>query len=162
MRGKVIAFGNPLRGDEGIGPYLLTALQEKWEGNDCETRCQWEFIDLGTSGMRLLTEMEHIEKLIVVDCALMGQTAGSIRSFSLKDIDTIKVTDQFSFHDTDLIRIIELAQRLHQCPEEIVIFGVEPETLAYQQELSPVLSTRTPDYLQLIEDEMKIGRQTLE
>ena len=145
---RVVGFGNPLRGDEGIGPRLIEDLRALWEPDGEGIQC--EFLDLGTSGMRLLNVMVGVDKLLVVDCAFMGLQPGEIRQFTLSGIETIKTTSQLSFHDLDLVKILALAQRLGESLPEVIFVGIEPESIGFQWGLSAVLEQRVPDYLAFI------------
>lgn len=153
---KVIGFGNPLRGDEGIGPRLIEELKNTWAGRGVQWNCR--FLDLGTAGMRLISELNELQALYVVDCAFMELEPGAIRRFVLKDVQTMKLTSQYSFHDMDLVKILTLAETLGICPPEVVLFGIQPASIDFRMELSPDLERRVPEYLNLISDEIKKNR----
>ena len=145
---RVVGFGNPLRGDEGIGPRLIEDLRALWEPDGEGIQC--EFLDLGTSGMRLLNAMVGVDKLLIVDCAFMGLIPGEIRQFTLSEIETIKTTSQLSFHDLDLVKILALAQSLGESLPEVIFVGIEPESMGFQWGLSAVLEQSVPEYLVFI------------
>ena len=65
------------------------------------------------------------------------------------------VPPYFSLHEGALLDLIALSRRVGECPERIIIFGIQPGTLAPGETLSPVLQARLPEYLALITKELK-------
>jgi len=138
----VLGLGNPLMADEGIGVHLIERLARR-----AEAYPGVDFIDAGTGGMALLHLIEGRAKAIFLDCAFMGLEPGSLRPFTPEQVRSTKVLAHQSLHEADLLRILSLAQQLGQCPEEIVIFGIEPEVVEPRQGLSAALLDKTEDYL---------------
>ena len=138
----VLGLGNPLMADEGIGVHLIERLAR------CAERYpDVDLIDAGTGGMSLLHLIEGRAKAIFLDCAFMGLEPGSLRRFTPEEVRTTKVLAHQSLHEADLLRILSLAEQLGQCPEEIIIFGIEPEVVEPRQGLSAALLDKTEDYL---------------
>ena len=145
----VLGLGNPLMSDEGIGVYLvqrLAKLKDKFPDVD--------FIDAGTGGMTVLHLIEDRQKVVIVDCARMGLQPGEIRRFTPAQAETVKALSHRSLHEADILGIIDLAKRLGQCPDRIVIFGIEPEVVQPGQQLSRALSDRIEDYITQISEEL--------
>lgn len=136
--------------DEGIGVYLVERL------NQVAGRYpQVEFIDAGTGGMSVLHWIEGRRKAVFVDGALMGAAPGTIRRFAPDEVRSAKVLAHQSLHEADLLRILALAEQLGQSPEEVVIFGVQPQVIEPRQGLSDVLLEKIEQYLAEIEVELK-------
>lgn len=145
----VLGIGNILMSDEGIGPRLIEKLDA------CkESFPHVEFVDIGTRSMSLLHLMADRRKAIIVDCALMGTSPGTIKRFIPQDVSSIKQLRHFSLHEADVLGIIEMSRQLGQCPETIVIFGIEPQSLEPGQSLSDTLSSKFDDYTQAIYREL--------
>ena len=145
----VIGLGNMLMGDEGIGIYLVQALQKKqpaFPGVD--------FIDLGVSGFKILHLMANREKVIFLDCAFMNEKPGVIRRFFPEEVETVYDMPALSNHHSDLLTLIKLSQKMGECPGKIVIFGIQPEIIAQQDFLSASLQRNWENYLILIEKEI--------
>ena len=141
----VLGLGNPLMADEGIGVHLierLTGLAVQYPGVD--------FVDAGTAGMSVLHLIEGRRKAIFIDCAFMDEEPGVIRRFTPEDVRSTKLLAHQSLHETDLLHILCLAKQLDQAPEEVVIFGIQPEQVAPGTGLSATLSTRIDAYLSQI------------
>ena len=145
----VLGLGNPLMADEGIGVYLIERLAES--GEELE---DVDFIDAGTGGLSVLHSMAGRRKAIFVDCAYMGDQAGAIRRFTPEDVKSVKVLAHQSLHEADLLRIIAMARQIRQAPEQIVIFGVQPERVEPGLGLSPALLARIDEYLAILRREL--------
>jgi hydrogenase maturation protease len=55
-----------------------------------------------------------------------------------------------SLHEADLIKVIDLAGQLGQCPAEIVIFGIEPEVVEPGTGLSETLAGKLEHYVSVV------------
>jgi hydrogenase maturation protease len=145
----VLGLGNPLMADEGIGVILLERLRQS-----ADRRPGVEFIDAGTSGMSILHWIEGRRKAVFVDCAFMECEPGAIRRFTPDEVRSAKTLAHQSLHEADLLRLLTLAEQLGQCPDEVVIFGIQPETVEPRQGLSEVLQGKVEHYLREIEEEL--------
>jgi len=131
----VIGLGNELMTDEGIGVHLvrrLSELQEKFPSV--------EFIEAGSAGMNLLHLIANRKKAVIVDCAKMGKSAGEMRRFTPEEVQSVKKLSNFSLHEVDILKVIELSKQLGECPEEVVFYGIEPETIMPGSKLSEILA----------------------
>jgi hydrogenase maturation protease len=146
----VLGLGNPLMGDEGIGVYLVERL-----ASSAADHPSVDFLDAGTGGLSVLHDMEGRRKAVFIDCAFMDQEPGAIRRFSPEEVRSTKVLAHQSLHEADLMRMIEIARQLDQAPEEIVIFGIQPERVEFGQGLSPTLMNRIDEYIALILQELE-------
>jgi len=146
----VLGLGNPLMGDEGIGVYLVEQLSH-FAGEYPSV----DFLDAGTGGLSVLHYIEGRRKVVIIDCAFMDEAPGAIRRFTPDEVRTRKVLAHQSLHEADLMRIIEIARQLGQAPQEIVIFGIQPQRIELIQELSPTLMDKTDEYIALIRQELE-------
>lgn len=145
----VLGLGNPLMADEGIGNKLIELLQstsEQFSGVD--------FLDAGTGGMSLLYHFENRKKAIIIDCAFMDETPGAIKRFTPEEVKTVKKLAHLSLHEVDILKVIELAKQLDQCPEEIVFYAIQPEKVEQKQYLSKTLQQKLPQYIKQIQAEL--------
>jgi hydrogenase maturation protease len=141
----VLGLGNVLMSDEGVGVRVVERLQEQ-----AAQFPDVEFIDAGTGGMSVLHLIANRKKTIIVDCAMMGQTPGTIRKFTPDDVKSVKQVSHFSLHDVDILKVLELSKQLEECPPEVIIFGIEPAKVEQGDTLSPELENRIGEYVQLI------------
>jgi len=148
----IICLGNPLMRDEGVGIRLASELMEHLADNP-----DVEVMDLGTGGLSVIHAIEGREKIIFVDCAIMGQTPGLINRFTPKQVRSKKVRMRYSLHEGDLLNTLRLSRSLEQCPEDIVIFGIEPKEIAHSQRLTSELENNIQQYVQTILKELDIA-----
>ena len=148
----IICLGNPLMRDEGIGIRLASELSDLLAGNS-----DVEVLDLGTGGLSVLHAIEGRKKIIFVDCALMGQESGTILRFTPEQVRSKKVSMRYSLHEGDLLNTLELSRRLGECPDEIVIFGIEPKEIADGEGLTNELQNNIRQYVQTILQETEIS-----
>ena len=145
----VIGLGNPLMADEGIGCRLIECLSA-----DCGRFPNADFVDAGTGGMNLLHLLADRRRAILLDCAEMGAEPGRIRRFGPDDVESVKQLAHLSLHECDIIKVIDMARRLGQCPDEIIIFGVQPGGIAPAMGLTEELAGRVDEYVELIAAEL--------
>lgn len=69
---KVVFVGNPLAGDDGIGPFLFRELR-----GDPRLRGH-ELLELGTVGFDLLSYVDDHDALVIVDAVLASQGVGEV------------------------------------------------------------------------------------
>jgi hydrogenase maturation protease len=145
----VLGLGNPLMGDEGIGVKVIEMLQSAsgdFPGAD--------FVDAGTGGMNLLHLLAGRKKAIIIDCAIMGEEPGTIKRFTPEEVRTVKKLAHLSLHEVDILKVIELARQLEECPDQITFFGIEPESIEQRMSLSSTLTQRLTEYVEVIKNDL--------
>lgn len=131
-----------LLSDEGIGVHLVRRLSKQQDKFPLV-----DFIDAGSAGMSLLHLIANRKKAVIIDCAQMGAKPGTIRKFASDEVQSIKQLSHYSLHEADILQVITLSRQLGECPDEVVFFGIEPETLNPGQRLSKTLSDRIDTYI---------------
>jgi hydrogenase maturation protease len=109
-----------------------------------------DLYDLGTASLRLLHIVDHCAKMVIVDCALMGMTPGTLRRFTFQEAKSAKTLPRHSLHEGDVFEVLALSSAQGQNLPEIVFFGVEPETMELKDSLSAELERRLPGYLSAV------------
>lgn len=151
----IIGLGNPLLQDEGIGAVLMERLQEYFalvsSSNGLLTEGEGIIfpllLDLGTSSPKLLHAIAGRRKVILVDCAYMGERPGTIRRFTPEEVKSEKELPRMSLHEGDLLAALELSKALGEYPEEVILFGIEPESTEEGIGLSQTLERRCSEYV---------------
>jgi len=146
----VLGLGNPLMADEGIGVYLIERLAESAAEYPAV-----DFVDAGTGGLSVLHHLEGRRKAVIVDCAFMDEPPGAIRRFTPEEVRSTKVLAHQSLHESDLLRILAMARQLGQAPEEVVIFGIQPERIEPGRPISKTLMEKIDRYVSAILDELE-------
>ena len=139
-RTAIIGIGNPVMADDGIGPRLISELEGSHLGVD--------LIDMGTGGMQLVHVLAGYESVLIIDSADMGLSPGVLRVWAPEEVVSLKETRAYSLHDWDLLRSIEISRNLGEAPDTILIFAVQPHSLAMRDGLSPELERLIPAYVE--------------
>lgn len=146
----VLGLGNDLMSDEGIGVVLVRRMSQRSKDFP-----KVDFVDGGTGGLALLYQIEGRQKVVFIDCAYMGAEPGTLKRFTLEQVQSTKELPGHSLHEADLLNILRMAQQLGHCPDEVVILGIEPQTVAVGQELTETLQGSLDDYLHAVEQELQ-------
>ena len=141
----IICLGNPLMRDEGIGIRLASELSQKLVDNP-----DVEVLDLGTGGLTIMHAIAGRERIIFVDCALMGEMPGVMRRFTPDEVVSKKIKTRYSLHEGDLLDTLRLSKSMGECPDDIVIFGIEPKEVASGEGLTKELEQKIPHYIETI------------
>jgi hydrogenase maturation protease len=148
----VIGLGNPLRGDDGVGVRVVEALRT------CSLSPDVEVVDGGTQGLGIVPLMEGRERLILIDAANMGTAPGQFVRFGPGHVNLLGNDRQLSVHSAGLREALQLAQALRVLPEDVVIFGVQPEHLDWDANLSRTVEANLPPLIAAVVAE--IGQAT--
>jgi hydrogenase maturation protease len=143
----VLGVGNLLLGDEGIGIHLIQEMRKELLPRNVE------LVDGGTAGIDLLNWLEAAEYIIIVDCVEAGEKPGSIFRIPIDELVLDSTNQLISLHDINLTEVLSMAKKMKILPPTI-IFGVQPEFIGYQTELSPTLHNTLPRLIQLIKNEI--------
>jgi hydrogenase maturation protease len=145
----VIGLGNMLLSDEGIGVHLVRRLarpKRKFPLVD--------FIEAGSAGLTLLHLIANRKKAIIIDCAQMNAEPGTMKQFTPDEVQSVKQLHNFSLHEQDILQVINLSRQLGECPQKIVFFGIQPESLEPGQKPTKTLSDRIKTYMADIRKEL--------
>jgi hydrogenase maturation protease len=138
----IIGLGNPLRSDDGIGVRLIAELERL-----PAVTAVCDLVDAGTEGMRVLHEIAGRQRVIIIDAANLGAPPGALRSFRREDVRARAALAHMSCHEANLLAILDLAERVGDCPDNLRIFAIQPHDLSPGLSLSPLLESRIPAYL---------------
>jgi len=146
VRSLIVGFGNPLRGDDGVGLAALRALESGPLPDG--VRCA----DVGIGGVALVHELQAgWDRLVIVDAVQRGGAAGTIYVLSphLPDLGTMTPQERSDLlvdaHMAEPYRALVLAGALGVLPREIHVVGVEaPETEELSLELSAAVARAVP------------------
>ncbi|HVY62894.1 MAG TPA: hydrogenase maturation protease [Planctomycetota bacterium] len=143
----VLGLGNPILGDDGLGPRAIeeiAAAVELPEGT--------RVYDGGTGGLDLLGEIEEAERLIAVDAVMTGGRPGALHRLAGPDIPAY-LERSASAHDVGLRDLLALARLRGSGPSEVVVLGLEPAEMVPSTSLSPAVEAALPLLLAAVRDE---------
>ena len=141
----VVGLGNQLMTDEGVGVHVLHRLM-----SSSTSAGEVDFVEAGSSLMAVVHAIAGRRRALLVDCAWMDEPTGTIRRFSPDEVVSAKGLPRLSLHEGDLLDALELSRRLGEYPEEVVIYGIQPQSLEPGETLSPALGERVHEYVDAI------------
>ena len=122
----IIGLGNPLRCDDAIGLLLLQFLRQ----NKKKLSKTIDFIDGGTSGMKLLHLLGDYDTVLLLDAVDFKGSPGEIKKFTVDEIKNQKIQVFLSTHEPDFLTVYALLKKLDKTPTHLVIFGVQPKDIS--------------------------------
>jgi hydrogenase maturation protease len=144
----ILGLGNPLRGDDGIGPRVVEELNRRGLPEGVTA------LDGGTGGLDLLHVLEGWERAIIIDAADVRREPGRFARFTPDEVRLVGTTDVTSFHNAGLAEALALADAVGQPLPELVIFGVQPAHISWGEGLSEVVETALPALVDAVLDEI--------
>lgn len=146
----ILALGNPLRGDDGVGAATLEALSRH------DLPEEVDLVDGGTGGLEIVLLFQDYRRVIIIDAAEMGIKPGGWRRFTRDDV-LFPSDDQVmrsTIHDAGLAEALRLADALTITPDELVIYGVQPLEVGWISGLSEPIWATVPDIIAAILGEL--------
>lgn len=138
----VLALGNRLLRDDGVGVQLLSLLEPHAQ--------QWgtavELIDGGTRGLALMGAVQGRAATVVLDAVRMGAEPGSVHILSKSDLMGFGGRASTA-HEGGVTEILAALALLGGMPEQVVVVGVEPATVDTGIGLSAPVEARLPEAL---------------
>lgn len=111
----VLGVGNPLMGDDGIGPRVVDLLQLGYEFAE-----NVELLDAGTMSFSILNLIREADHLIVVDAVRnTGHPAGTVMRLTPEQIAPNQI--RHSMHDVALIDVLEAVELMGHAPSAVAI-----------------------------------------
>jgi hydrogenase maturation protease len=144
----VIGIGNILRQDDGMGVHVVRQLEQE----DLPSTTQ--VVDGGTSTLNLLGYFLDYPRIIIVDCLRGGFEPGTIYKLKPQDLTHHK-EEHLSIHDVQILDVVKMANLMGAFPD-VIIFGIEPEALAFDLEMSILMRKKIPEVIQYIKKELNL------
>jgi len=134
----ILGLGNPLRGDDGIGRRVVESLWQRGLPEGVEALAG------GTLGLDLLNLLEGPQCAILVDAADMGLEPGQFARFTPDEAQLIGAADRVSLHQVGLAEVLTLARALGRPLPQIVVFGVQPQSMEWGEGLNIEVEAALP------------------
>jgi hydrogenase maturation protease len=128
----VLGLGNLVHSDDGLGVHAIQALQR-----DPSVPPDVTLMDGGTQGLALLPHISAYQRLLVIDALDVGEAPGTLvrlEGDALKHLPGKASVHQLGF--ADLLVALEL---LGELPEQIVLLGIQPLSIDWGVELTPLV-----------------------
>ena len=140
----ILACGNTLRGDDGVGPFLAQWAEERFRdvaGVRVISRQQWT--------LELVEEIAAAEAVLFVDCSV-AIAAGSV---CVVDVQASAKSEKIDTHQQGASELLGLAQDLYSSlPGAAVLLTVGAGSLELGEEFSTPVKAALPGACRLLDD----------
>ncbi len=141
----ILAIGNILLTDEGVGAAVLSALAPV-AADDADLT----LLDGGTLSFTLAGPIAEAARLIVVDAARLGEPPGSLRLFEGDAMDAQLSRHANSVHEVSLADLLDMARLTDGLPEQRALIGIEPAEIDWGETLTPAVAAAVPEAVRTI------------
>lgn len=150
----VVGVGNSIQMDDGVGIHVLNELK------NYDLPDEVELFDGGTLGIDLMPYIEGREKLIFIDSVKAGQEPGTILRFQPDDLN-YDDAPKTSVHQIGLIESLQMISLIGKAPDRIVIYGIQPKTIDWSEELTDEVKASIPKLIPHILKEIERSLEEL-
>lgn len=126
----IICAGHALMGDDGAGIAVYDTLDAM------ELPYGIDAVEIGTGGMQLLHVLPVFDAAVIVDAVDFGGQPGDARIFTPAQARSLKSLGNISTHECDLLELLGISRQMGECPDDIMILGIQPQSMEPSQELS--------------------------
>jgi hydrogenase maturation protease len=130
--------------DEGVGVHVINHL--------AQLKClpeEVDLIDAGVNSYDMLDIFADYPVLILIDAMQAGGEPGTIYRVPLEELGLQPDLNITSLHELHFIEAVSMAKLMGYQPE-ILVFGLEPETIKVGMELSPTIQAKLPQVMELV------------
>jgi hydrogenase maturation protease len=111
----VMGVGNPLMGDDGVGPRVVEMLLAGYTFPD-----NVDVVDAGTLSFMILDLLRGIDNLILIDAMQGADTpAGTVVVLTPEEIAPNQV--KHSMHDVGIVDVLQAADFMDRAPETVAV-----------------------------------------
>lgn len=133
----VVGLGNLMRTDDAVGMLALDRLKL-----DLQMPRGVKLIEGGTLGLELIYPLHGITHLLAIDAIDAGAEPGTVLRFSGEGIASLPASK--SVHLLGFSDLIGAMRLTGDAPEEIVVLGVQPRTIAWGTQLTQPVEQALP------------------
>jgi hydrogenase maturation protease len=146
----VMAVGNVLTGDDGVGPCALEALDAGWDFPENVT-----LFDVGTPGIDLTMFMDGHDAVIIIDAISAKGEAGTVRCYGRDVLLAGKLPVVMSPHEPTIKEALLRLDMMGRCPAHAMLVGIIPERLTTGIGLTDAVRAALPAVLERVITELQ-------
>jgi len=136
----VLAIGNILLSDDGIGIHVLNKLRGDFCSADSVKLC-----DGGTLSFTLVGAIADATALIVIDAAQLGSVPGTIQTFLGTNMDNFLAGQRhLSAHELSIMDLMAMAQLTGDWPERRALIAIQPEKIDWGESPTALVNAAIP------------------
>jgi hydrogenase maturation protease len=136
---RVLGLGNVLMGDDGIGPYVVEALNAAYE-----FPAEVTVIDVGTPGLDLAPFLIGADAIIVIDSVRADSPPGTLRVYARDALLAHAPPQRLGPHDPGFKQTLLTLDFAGCGPPRVLLVGVVPRTTAPCPRLSAAVRGAVP------------------
>jgi hydrogenase maturation protease len=134
----VVGLGNPMRTDDAVGMLAIQRLRA-----DARLPKDVLAIEGGTLGLDLLHPLTGVTHLLALDAVEADARPGTLLRFAGEDVAGLPVSK--SVHLLGFADLIGAMQLTGDAPREVVVLGVQPQTIDWGTELTETVQAVLPE-----------------
>ena len=146
----VVAVGNPIMGDDGVGAQVVERLEAAGVGDLTEVA----LANAGTTAFFALEAMSGCDRAIVIDAISTGAEPGTLHEYRYVDGAFTGPVPEMTMHDFSFAEALRAGREAYEIPRDVLILGVEPDCIEMSMELSEAVAGVVPDLVRLIESRL--------
>jgi hydrogenase maturation protease len=153
MKTLILALGNPILSDDGIGWEVADRLAERLDHID--------IVKSSAATMDIIPKLAGYERLAVIDAVLLGSAPpGTVHRLGLDDFaGTMRPS---SPHDINFATAFQMAKQWgYDIPKDIRIYGIEVKELSrFAEGCTPQVTEKLDEIVQQIFKELAVDCQS--
>jgi len=146
----ILGIGNTILSDEGVGVHAAAAL-----ARDHVLPEGVQVIDGGTAGMELLEPLADADLLVVLDAVKARRAPGSLVCLTGAEVPVF-FRSKLSPHQVSICDVLASLEFAGHAPRDLVLVGIEPQSLELGLELSPGVAARVPDMVAMARQQLSL------
>ena len=148
----ILGMGNVLCGDDGLGVAAVKEIHRRYRIPE-----NAQVLDGGTLGLSLLSYFDADQDVILVDAITTDQDAGSFVRLEGDEVAPA-VRNSLSVHQIGVADLIDSLRLIDVYPRNLVLLGLEPQTLDLWIEMSEPVENMMPFLLdRIVEEARQLG-----
>ena len=149
MKTLVLAIGNTLLTDEGVGIHALQALQEQYPEPAGVT-----YMDGGSLSFTLAGAVEDADNLIVIDATQLKSEPGTVDCMVNEEMDNFLGSCKRSVHEVGLLDLLDISRLTGNLPERRALVAIQPDVIDWGDEPTESVAAAIPVVVDKIRDLM--------
>ena len=144
IRCLILACGNTLREDDGVGPFLAQWAEERWRGDSrVRVLCDHQWTP------EMVEEVAQAESVIFVDCAT-DCTPGFVRTM---DVEPAGENSKIGTHHLDAGQLLTLSLQLYGAmPRSSLLLTVGAGSVELHEGLSEAVQAALPEACRMLQE----------